>query len=162
MSELATEPKTVQLTEGEPVSLPAVQKFEMATYCRLGVVIGGLAVTYIGPNFLRHFGDVVEESVPARTARQWTLDEWTLDGPITEALGAGAPEAPLASLIQILEQGTEGPGLFNGESNVHYKVSPKDGALWTPHWYVRGNRLGFGALPAGDKVGWEPGDKFFS
>lgn len=161
MSEVATEPKTAQLTEGQPISLPAVQKFQMAKYCKLGAVIGGLAVTYIGPNFLRHFGEVIEESVPARTARQWTLEEWTLDGPITEALGAAARQAPLASLIQILEQGTEGPGLFYGESNVHYQISPTDGALWTPHWYVRGNRLGFGALPAGDKVGWEPGDKFF-
>lgn len=161
MNEPAADTQAVQLTEGETVLLEAVEHFEMSTYLKLGKVIGGVAVTYIGPNFLRHFGDLVEDDVPARAARPWTLDEWSLDGPIAEALDAGSPAAPLASLIQVLEHGPDGPGLFNGESNVHYQISPQDGALWTPHWYVRGNRLGFGALPAGDPVGWEPGDRFF-
>ena len=64
-------------------------------------------------------------------------------------------------MIDVLKLGAAGPGLFNGYSNIHYKRSPKDGRLWTPHWYMRGDRLGFGALPAGDVVGWEIGDRFF-
>lgn len=160
MNDLTAE-ATLNISTAETVSLEGIQRFEMKEYLTLGRKIGGLAVTYIGPNFLRHFGDLVETDVPARTVKYWTLNEWSLDGPITEALAAPSPTSSLASLIQILELGQDGPGLFNGESNVQYHTSDKDGALWTPHWYVRGNRLGFGALPAGDAVGWEPGDRFF-
>lgn len=149
------------ISKAETVSLEGIQRFEMKEHLTLGKKIGGLAVTYIGPNFLRHFGDMIETDVPARNVEYWTLNEWSLDQPLTEALDAPSPTSYLASLIQILELGPDGPGLFDGESNVHYHTSDRDNALWTPHWYVRGRRLGFGALPAGDVVGWEPGDRFF-
>lgn len=161
MNELVAETTSVRLSKGDPTILEAAQRFEMKNYLKLGTRIGGLAVTYIGPNFQKHFGETVETGVPSRTVNHWTLDEWSLDGPLTEALGAPTPTAHLASLIQILELGPDGPGLFYGESNVHYLFSPRDGSLWTPHWYVRGKRLGFGAIPAGDAVGWEPGDRLF-
>lgn len=42
-----------------------------------------------------------------------------------------------------------------------YKKSPVDGELWSPHFYLRGDRLGFGALSACYDDGWEKGDQIY-
>ena len=155
-------PNQQLLTNSPSVRIESISTFRLADYLTLGTMIGGNRVTYVGPNFLKHFGDVEERDVPALDLKSYTLNAWTLDQPVLDVFGADEQEDPfLAPMIEVLKLGAAGPGLFNGYSNIHYKRSPRDGRLWTPHWYMRGDRLGFGALPVGDAVGWEIGDRFF-
>lgn len=150
------------LEKTTPTKLGAIASFRLADYLKLGTMIGKCRVTYVGPNFLKHFGEVEEKDIPATELKAYTLREWALDTQITNALGIGAEEnPPLAHMIEVLKLGAHGPGYFNGEANLHYKRSPIDGRIYTPHWYMRGDRLGFGALPFDDSVGWEIGDRFF-
>lgn len=158
----ATETKMQMLSQVVATKIGPISKFRLADYIALGTMIGKNRVTYVGPNFLRHFGDVEEADIPAVELKAHQLNSWTLDQPVIDTLGVSEHEEPyLAHMIEVLKLGDAGPGLFNGYSNIHYKRSPKDGRLWTPHWYMRGDRLGFGALPVGDAVGWEIGDLFF-
>jgi hypothetical protein len=158
----ATAPKGQLLDTTPSTKFAPIAAFRLADYLTLGTMIGSNRVTYVGPNFLKHFGEVEESNIPAVELKSYALNAWTLDQPVLDTLGVGEQEDPfLAHMIEVLKLGASGPGLFNGYSNLHYKRSPKDGRLWTPHWYMRGDRLGFGALPVGDVVGWEIGDRFY-
>lgn len=159
---LDTAEAQVALETTGSIEIAPIAHFRLADYIQLGTMIGKNRVTYVGPNFLKHFGAVEETDIPAVTLRHYTLGRWDMDGPISDTLGVAGDEDPaLAHMIEVLKLGEAGPGLFNGYSNTHYKRSPVDGRLWTPHWYMRGDRLGFGALPHGDEVGWEIGDRFY-
>lgn len=138
-------------------ALPATEEFIVRDNVRLGRSYGDFTVTYVGPNFLRLFGDVTVEAQPERVVRHLTLGEWTDDHSLSPFAGA---DATLADLFAALSLGTDGPCRFAGESNTVYRAA--DGGRWTPHFYTRGTRLGFGALPFGDEVGWEPGDVFLT
>lgn len=139
------------------VDLPASPSFVVRDQVALGRSYGSYTVTYVGPNFLRLFGESHVAERPERRGRVLVLDEWSADEAVSPTVGDGAS---LADLFALLELGPEGPGRFDGESNTVYATA--DGARWTPHFYTRGHRLGFGALPFGDKVGWEPGDVFLA
>lgn len=144
------------------MEIDPIEQFDVANYLSVGRRFGHLRVTYIGPNFAKHFGAVTEHDVPACLLEVWTLNEWATDAAITAGMNVEPEDGVyLAHMMKVLELGADGPGLFNGYSNVHYMRSVVDGQLWTPHWYVRGERLGFGALPLADPVGWEPGDSFY-
>jgi hypothetical protein len=155
-------PQAGSMARTSAMDIEPIDHFDMAGHLKLGCTIGPLRVTYIGPNFAKHFGATTEHDVPACRLEVWTLSEWANDASITAAMNDEPDDGVyLAHMMKVLEVGADGPGLFNGYSNVHYIRSVVDGQLWTPHWYVRGERLGFGALPLGDPVGWEPGDNFY-
>ncbi|MFB7893664.1 hypothetical protein ACFC1I_15810 [Microbacterium sp. NPDC056044] len=139
------------------ITLPASAEFVVSDAVRLGRTYGDFTVTYVGPNFLRLFGSVTVAAQPERSARFLVLDEWTDDAALDDLV---RPEGSLADLFAALALGPEGPCRFVGESNTVYQEA--NGGRWTPHFYTRGNRLGFGALPFGDAVGWEPGDVFLA
>lgn len=139
------------------VHLPSTETFVVRDAAKLGRAYGDFTVTYVGPNFLRLFGDTVVAAQPPRRVRTLVLQEWTDDQALASVAGR---RAGLADLFAALTVGPAGPCRFRGESNTVYQHA--NGGLWTPHFYTRGNRLGFGALPFGDAVGWEPGDVFLS
>lgn len=153
-SPLAIRP--VQVTEGT-VSLPATDSFVVRDAVTLGRKYGEYTVTYVGPNFLRLFGEEAVAAQPERIVRHVTLGEWTDDQSLAPVAG---PDAGLADLFAALSLGPDGPCRFVGESNTVYRAAA--GGRWTPHFYTRGTRLGFGALPFGDQVGWESGDVFLT
>lgn len=153
MANSATNPL---LTEGT-IDLPASDAFVVRDAVALGTSYGEFTVTYVGPNFLRLFGNVEVAEVPARTVRHYTLGERTQDAQLSAAVG---PDGSLADLFAVLRLGADGPGRFTGESVTVYQFA--EGARWTPHYYTRGTRLGFGALPWGDEVGWEQSDVFIA
>ena len=137
------------------VVLPANDEFVVGDRVALGRRYGDLTVTYVGPNFLRIFGQVRVPARPERAVGVHMLRRWAADADVAPLVGDAGD---LADLFALLELGAAGPGEFDGESNTVY--SEADGKRWTPHFYTRGQRLGFGALPFGDAVGWEPGDIF--
>ena len=141
--------------ESTRATLPANDAFVVGDRVALGTRYGELTVTYVGPNFLRMFGEVHVPARPERTVGVHTLLRWAADAEVAPLAGEAGD---LADLFALLELGAEGPGEFDGESNTVY--SEADGKRWTPHFYTRGKRLGFGALPFGDAVGWESGDVF--
>lgn len=139
------------------IELPRSEAFTVRDRVALGTGFGAFTVTYVGPNFLRLFGDERVEAQPPRHVHHLRLAEWADDAALASSL---PQDASLADLFAVLELGPDGPGAFVGESNTIYRAA--DGGRWTPHFYTRGNRLGFGALPFGDAVGWEPGDVFLA
>lgn len=155
--------KKALATKEMPVMIPGTRHFSMADYARPGAQIGKYRVTYVGKSFMKHFGTIEENNIPDSQLSVFTLKEWSLDPGVI--LGVGGPEAISANylyhMIHLIQLGADGPGLFNGYTNLFYKESPLDGQLWSPHFYLRGDRLGFGALPACCEDGWEPGDRIF-
>lgn len=139
------------------ITLPETTEFVVSEAVQLGRSYGDYTVTYVGPNFVRLFGGVTVAAQPERTVRFLVLDEWTDDAALDAVVG---PDGSLADLFAALSLGPDGPCRFVGESNTIYQEA--NGGRWTPHFYTRGNRLGFGALPFGDAVGWEPGDVFLT
>lgn len=145
------------LDHDSSVTLGPTSPFLVSDLGRLGRRFGDRRVTYVGPNFLRLFGNTWVDARPQRTIRYTVLGKWANDEAVEAVAG---PPASLADLFAVLALGDDGPGRFSGESNTVYQDA--DGARWTPHFYTRGTRLGFGALKFGDEVGWEPGDVFLS
>ncbi len=158
-----TEAKAAQFGKGKQIRLPGVKLFRMADYIRVGTRIGDYRVTYVGKSFMKHFGTIEEQDVPACTLSTYVLQEWASDPEVIRGLGGPDRFAEnfMAHLVETIRLGTEGPGVFNGYTNLFYKTSPIDGKLWSPHFYLRGDRLGFGALPACYDDGWEPGDLIY-
>lgn len=155
---------TAVLTAGEPIMIPGARYFSMADHIKVGTMIGGCRVTYVGKSFMKHFGAIEERDVPDTRLQVSTLKEWAMDPDVIN--GLGGPDTIgnnyMYHLVEIIKMGPDGPGLFNGYTNLFYKQSPVDGKLWSPHFYLRGDRLGFGALPACYDDGWEPGDRIFT
>ena len=126
------------------LKLKAVSRFVVADNFKVGNVIGGRRIGWIGENFQHHYGDVVEENVPARIVYIWELIKRSLDEPVITILG-GADEpntqTHLAHTFQFMELGEKGKGRLDGYANFGYKKSPKDGVLWVPNWDVRGGKF---------------------
>lgn len=158
-----TQAKPAKVTREAEIFIPGIKTFSMAEYIKVGTQIGNYRVTYVGKSFMKHFGNVVEQDIPDTTLSVYQLHEWGLDTDVITGLG-GADKISdnlMYHLVEIIKRGTDGPGVFNGYTNLFYKKSPVDGQLWSPHFYLRGDRLGFGALPACYDDGWEPGDRIY-
>lgn len=155
--------KAVNLVKQSEIFIPGARKFSMADFIRTGNQIGNYRVTYVGKSFMKHFGTIEEEDVPDFTLSVFRLQEWGLDPDVICGLGGTDKihDSYLYHMIRIIQMGADGPGIFNGYTNLFYKKSPVDGRLWSPHFYLRGDRLGFGALPACYDDGWEPGDQIY-
>lgn len=69
------------------LKLKAVKRFVVADNFKVGNLVGGRSIGWIGPRFQTHFGEVVEENVPARNLYVWELTRKTLDEPIVGSLG---------------------------------------------------------------------------
>lgn len=160
--EYSGEKAAISLNE-TTITLKGTAVFQMSDYMKVGTQIGDYRVTYVGKSFMKHFGAVVEHNIPDTVLAVSTLLEWGLDPEVIDGLGGAdaIPDNYMYHLIELIKKGANGPGLFNGYTNLFYKQSPIDGKLWSPHFYLRGDRLGFGALPAGYDDGWEPGDRIF-
>lgn len=155
--------KKAAITKETDILIPGTNVFCMADHIRPGTQIGRYRVTYVGKSFMKHFGSIKEYDIPNAVLSVYRLHEKGLDPDVI--LGLGGPDritdSSMYHLIEIIRRGPEGPGVFNGYTNLFYKKSPIDGKLWSPHFYLRGDRLGFGALPACYDDGWEPGDQIY-
>ena len=143
--------------------IPGTEVFCMKDFSKVGTQIGEYCVTYVGKSFMKHFGSIEETNIPGIHLSVFQLQEWGLDSDVIRGLGGAEKirSSYLYHMIEIIKLGKNGPGIFNGYTNLFYKQSPVDGKLWSPHFYLRGNRLGFGALPANYDDGWEPGDQIY-
>lgn len=152
------------ITADKPIKIPGIKRFCMADYIKVGTKIGGYRVTYVGKSFMKHFGMIEEFDIPDTILQVSTLEEWAMDPDVITGLGGADNicDNYMYHLVEIIKIGENGPGVFNGYTNLFYKKSPIDGKLWSPHFYLRGDRLGFGALPACYDDGWEPGDRIFT
>lgn len=159
-----TNAKAAPLSTGSTVRIPGIRYFSMADYAKTGTMIGNYRVTYVGKSFMKHFGTIEETDIPDIDLKVSTLKEWAMDPDVIQGLGGPGMISNnyMYHLVEIIKMGPDGPGLFNGYTNLFYKQSPIDGKLWSPHFYLRGNRLGLGALPASYNDGWEPGDRIFT
>lgn len=161
-----TAAKTAAAAKSEKIGeifIPGIKHFSMADFTKTGTPIGKYKVTYVGKSFMKHFGTIEENDVPDIHLSVFRLQEWGLDTNVICGLG-GAENISnnyMYHLVELIKRGTEGPGIFNGYTNLFYKESPIDRQLWTPHFYLRGDRLGFGALPANYDDGWEKGDQIY-
>lgn len=158
------EAKPAELVKGKEAELPGTALFRMADYIRVGTKIGQYRVTYVGKSFMKHFGHVEERDIPSCALSTSVLQSWAMDPEVIRGMGGpdAIPESYMYHLIETIRLGEAGPGMFNGYTNLFYKTSDVDGKLWSPHFYLRGDRLGFGALPACYDDGWEPGDLIYT
>ncbi len=146
------------------LKLKAVKRFVVADHFKVGNLVGGRSIGWIGPNFQTHFGDVVEEDVPAKTVHVWQLTKKSLDAPIIKLFGG--EESPktqtyLAHQFQLMELGEKGKERLDGWANFGYKSSPVDNYLWVPYWYVRDGLFNVGADSSSDRYGWRVGRRVF-
>ncbi len=130
------------------MTLPATDSFVVRDAIALGREYGEYTVTYVGPNFLRLFGEEAVAAQPEHAVRHVTLGEWTDDQSLAPVAG---PDAGVAGLFAALAWGGTARAVSSESPNTVYRSAA--GGRWTPHFYTRGTRLGFGALPFGDQVG---------
>ena len=144
------------------INLKAVPRFVVAENFKKGNVVGGRTIGLVGDNFHRHFGDVVEENVPALTINIWELVKGSRDPAIILTLGgADKPDTQthLAHTFQMMELGEKGKGRLDGYANFGYKLSPKDGQLWVPDWGVGGGEFDVGAGSSSGALEWDGGSR---
>lgn len=155
--------KQIGITKQDEILIPGTKHFCMRDFIKTGTLIGDYRVTYVGKSFMKHFGAIEEQDIPDLTVSVFQICQWGLDTDVIQSLGGkeAISDSYLYHLISIIKMGAKGPGIFNGYTNLFYKKSPIDGQLWSPHFYLRGDRLGFGALPACYDDGWEPGDQVY-
>lgn len=142
------------------VKLKAVGRFVVADNFKVGNVVGGRSITWVGDNFQHHYGDLVEEDVPARVVPIWELVRGSVDAPIIKLLGGSdepRTETYLAHTFQMMELGEKGKGRLDGFANFGYKESPKDGALWVPGWNVDGGEFNVEAHSSSNPGAWRDG-----
>lgn len=150
------------------VKLKGVRRFSVAENFREGNIVGGRSIGWIGPNFRKHYYGLVEEDVPARTAYIWELIQNALDETVEKKTGIidvlGGKDDPktqtyLAHMFQMMELGEKGRGRLDGYANLGYKISPKDGKLWVPCWFVGGGRFGVEAGSSSGPSEWGDGSR---
>jgi|GEM_PF-1789491 hypothetical protein len=146
------------------LKLKAVPRFVVADNFKVGNVVGGRRIDWIGDNFQEHFYGLVEEDVPERIVYIWELVKGSVDAPVIKILDGGVVNNPstethLAHTFQMMELGEKGKGRLDGYANFGYKRSPKDGVLWVPRWRVRGGGFGVEAHSSSGPRGWRDGDR---
>ncbi len=144
------------------IRLKAMPRFVVAENFKKGNVVGGRTIGWVGDSFHHHFGDMVEENVPARTINIWELVKGSRDPAIILTLGGESKpdtQTHLAHTFQMMELGEKGKGRLDGYANLGYKLSPKDGKLWVPGWRVLGGSLRVGANPTSRPGAWGGGDR---
>lgn len=123
-----------------------MERFVVAENFKVGNIVGGRPIGFVGPDFRQHFGDVVEENVPARTLYIWEFVKNSLDAPVIKIFDNGIDENPktethLAHMFQMMELGEQGKGMLDDCTNFGYKLSPQDELLWVPYWFVRSGKF---------------------
>jgi hypothetical protein len=144
------------LGQASLTQLEAVERFVFADKFKLGAVVDGRTIVWLGAKFVLHFKDVVEENVPAREMKASSLLKVTDDPEVIAALGEHA-EVHLAHLYRIIELGEKGPGLFNGWGNIGYRRSPIDNQLWAVRWHVLDGGIYIGSRPGTVPGEWGSG-----
>ena len=84
------------LNSSRSAKFAAIASFRLADYLKLGTMIGSTRVTYVGPNFLKHFGDVEESNIPAAELKIYTLQSWTLDQRFCRRLASAMTRIPIS------------------------------------------------------------------
>lgn len=144
------------------VELKPNKRFVVADNFKVGNVVGGRTIAWIGNNFHHHFDDVVEEDVPARTINIWELVKGSRDPVIIIALGGEDKpntQTHLAHTFQMMKLGEKGKSRLDGYANLGYKLSPKDGKLWVPRWNVNGGKLSVEANSSSRPDEWYDGGR---
>lgn len=144
------------------LKLKAVPRFVIADNFKVGNVVGGRRIGWIGDNFHEHFDGLVEENVPERVVYIWELIKNSLDAPVVKILDGGVANNPstethLAHTFQMMELGEKGKGRLDGYANFGYKRSPKDGKLWVPGWSVPYGKFSVEANSSSSPIGWGDG-----
>lgn len=72
------------------------------------------------------------------------LEEYETQDIVETLGGEEKAETHLAHMVQIIELGKNGPGLFNGAANIHFKRSTKfHGEMIAIMWVISNNELNF-------------------
>lgn len=144
------------------LKLKPVKRFVVADNFKVGNVVGGRKIGWVGDNFHQHFDGLVEENVPERIVYTWELIKGSVDAPVIKIFDGGVANNPntethLAHMFQMMELGEKSKGRLDGYANFGYKKSPKDGLLWVPLWRVSGGEFDVGARSSSDPSEWRGG-----
>lgn len=147
------------LTRVATVQVEAVERFVFSKH-KEAANIG-----YMGHNFKNHFGDLMEENVPAATIAVSRLEKDSVDRPILNQLGDKA-EIKLAHFVTLLKRQSQGEEddvlLTDGSWNVAYIRDARGEpwavyALWlSRYWQVDARLVGGGPGP------WRAGRQILS
>lgn len=140
---------------GEPLAAPAIEHFVARDKFVPGTA-GDLAIRYVGEDFTTHFLDVVEETVPAASLRQYELVKSSIDGPIFTALGGeGEARIALAHLYEFLKGADRAKWFF-------FYVADAAGSLWAVDAYWREHGWDLEAYSVTYPRGWRGGGRVVS
>jgi hypothetical protein len=142
-------------------SLEAVDTFTAADKFKVGAVVGGRKIGWLGGNFKEHCLPIIEKDVPAVRWNAWRLAKSSRDPAIIVTLGEEKAISKLAYVFQTMELGDNGPSLTNAWANIAYVPSVVDGELWAVGSYVRGGGWRVEAYPVSGPRGWGGGRRVF-
>lgn len=154
------DPRALLKPLGEPVVLPAVQKFVARdAFTRANCFV------YIGENFEKFFLPVVEENVPGVVVQVSKLVRDARDPVIaTELKIHERGEMALAhffhALRNLTNDQTDSPRT-DGRTNVAYAIGT-DRCTWSVGAFLSSAGWVVSARPMGDRCDWHPGDRFLS
>jgi hypothetical protein len=144
------------------IRLRAVNRFVVADHFKVGALVGGRPVGWVGANFQKHFYGVTEENVPAKSVYVWELVKNSRDAPVITLFGGD--ESPktqthLAHQFQMMGLGEKGKSRLDGYANFGYKKSQVDSSLWVPYWGVDGGEFVVEARSSSFPDEWYTGNR---
>lgn len=148
--------------------MPAIDSFSVAEKIRVGET-DGVKIGWIGNNFRRAFGSLMETNIPSATLRINRLKKGSVDSPIIDEYGGTELAAGfIAYMFEMMKKqghGKQGVLLTNYHANVIHVPDPGDpkkvcavGFDWfsgSGHWRIE-------AYPITDPDEWHTDDQFVS
>ena len=113
-------------------ALPAVERFAVPNIVRIGNTIGEFQVADVSLDFEKYFSVLLEEHLPAVNIRSFTPTGCFRNFQAFNTLvNAGTH---IARMVQVIELGRNGPGLFDEFRNIHFIHSEDEGQLRVVSW----------------------------
>lgn len=151
--EIQKEVASILLKFVTTIALPAVDRFSVAEKIKVGET-DGVEIGWIGENFQRVFGSLVETDIPAATLRISQLKKGSVDGPIIDDYGGTRQAAgSIVYMFEMLKKqgyGGEGVLLTSGYANIIHVPDPNNPQNF---WAVY---CGWGAFCSGWSVSADP------
>lgn len=148
------------------VTVPATnEKFVARDRFKKDTNAATVKISSLGSNFLRWFGDKVEDLIPETVLSCYKLKRSSADCPILGELGGTEEAETTLSVIYALMQkqghGQDGALLTNGDSNVFY-VRDINGVIRAVYVCWRGRGWSVSARKVGNPRRWYDGHLVFS
>ncbi len=142
-----------------------VEKFRVANVLgQEGVNKDGVKIAFLGDNFKKVFGPLVEGKVEATKLVVNELTRYANALDIVSAISAEKRVTTIGQVYQLVKaqaKGQAGPLLVNGWANI-FLCYGNDGNFWLVHAHLSSDGWLFNALPLVFPLRWDGEDRVFS